>query len=56
MNSKLIKALPLLLLFGVVGCQQQGPAERTGERIDDAGQRTGERIEDAGEDIQRRMD
>ncbi len=38
------------------GCQEQGPAEQAGERIDDAAERTGEAIEDAGEGIREGAD
>ncbi|GJL57774.1 MAG: hypothetical protein NPIRA03_06310 [Nitrospirales bacterium] len=39
-------------LFFVVGCEQEGPAERAGERVDESMENTGERIEQAGENIQ----
>jgi hypothetical protein len=31
----------------MIGCQEQGPAERTGERIDDAVDDAGDAIDDA---------
>lgn len=39
-------------LFGVVGCEQEGPAERAGEKVDESMEETGEKIEQAGENIQ----
>ncbi|MDL5045280.1 hypothetical protein QQ054_04400 [Oscillatoria amoena NRMC-F 0135] len=38
--------------MAVVGCDDDGPAERTGERLDNAAERAGEKVEDAGERIQ----
>lgn len=35
----------------LAGCEKEGPAERTGEAIDDAARKTGEQIEEAGEKI-----
>jgi hypothetical protein len=40
----LCAALTIVL---TTGCSEQGPAERTGERIDDAVEEAGERIEEA---------
>ncbi len=39
-------------LFFVVGCEQEGPAERAGERVDESMEKAGEKIEQAGENIQ----
>jgi len=40
----------------MVGCEEQGPAERTGERIDesfeDAERSVGESLEEAGDEIE----
>lgn len=33
------------------GCEEQGPAERAGEQIDEAAEEAGEALEDAGEEL-----
>ncbi|HMO27300.1 MAG TPA: hypothetical protein PKB10_13635 [Tepidisphaeraceae bacterium] len=38
--------------MAVVGCDDDGPAERTGERVDNAMERAGEKVEEAGEKVQ----
>ena len=43
-----------LLAFGItanVGCQEKGPAEKAGEKVDNAVEKTGEGIKDAGESV-----
>lgn len=40
-----------LVVIGLVGCKQDGPAERAGKTIDEAVEKTGEQIEKAGEKI-----
>jgi hypothetical protein len=44
------------LAFAGAGCQEEGPAERAGEAVDealeDAGEATDEALEDAGEAIE----
>lgn len=46
----------MVLMFAgflaVLGCEQEGPAERAGENVDEAMERTGESIDQAGENIQ----
>lgn len=47
-----LKKIPLLLVllafvFGVAACQQDGPAENAGEKIDNATEELGDNIEDA---------
>ena len=34
------------------GCEQQGPAEEAGEKIDEAVEETGDAIEEAGDAVQ----
>jgi predicted small secreted protein len=42
----------LMTLFaaGLAGCEQEGPAERAGEQIDEAMQEAGEKMDDAVEE------
>lgn len=43
----------IILLAGLSACQKpEGPAERLGKDIDEAGQKTGQEVEKAGEKIQ----
>lgn len=49
-----MKTLCAALLVGMYvvtfgGCEREGPAERAGEKIDEAGKRAGEALEEAGE-------
>lgn len=41
-----------LLLFAFTACEQEGPAERAGENIDEAVEDAGEALEDAGDAIE----
>ncbi|HNP35444.1 MAG TPA: hypothetical protein PKK10_06295 [Woeseiaceae bacterium] len=45
--------VPLLLLVSLlaVGCQDKGPAEKAGEKIDDVATDVGNAVEDACEDV-----
>jgi hypothetical protein len=40
-----------IVVIGLVGCKQEGPAERAGKTIDEAVEKTGEQIEKAAEKI-----
>jgi hypothetical protein len=40
-----------ILCLGV-GCEQEGPAERAGEKTDEAMEKAGENIQEAGDKIQ----
>ncbi|HYN78953.1 MAG TPA: hypothetical protein VES73_14320 [Lamprocystis sp. (in: g-proteobacteria)] len=42
-------AASITMMFGVVACDNQGPAERAGAKIDNAAERAGDRIDRAGE-------
>jgi len=42
----------LLMMFSLLACGRDGPAERLGEGIDDAVENTGDAIEDAVDDVQ----
>ena len=42
-----LTALTLTLAFALAGCESEGPAERAGERIDEAVSQAGEKIEEA---------
>jgi hypothetical protein len=39
------------LIGGIVGCEQQGPAEEAGEEIDENVEEAGESMEEAGEQL-----
>lgn len=41
--------IPVLLTLGVTACDQKGPAERAGERVDRAADRASDSVERAGD-------
>ena len=45
-NKLSIATLAILLAFGLTACEK-GPAEKAGEKIDNAAERVGDKIEDA---------
>lgn len=47
MNKLSIATLALLLATGLSACEKEGPAEKAGERIDNATESAGDRIENA---------
>ncbi|MES2995347.1 MAG: hypothetical protein V4733_00890 [Verrucomicrobiota bacterium] len=57
MKHSILKGLCLGLLFALpigsgVSCREKGPAERTGEKVDDVlDQRPGEKVRDKVEDV-----
>ncbi|MEO8326399.1 MAG: hypothetical protein ABI618_11145 [Nitrospirota bacterium] len=51
------KTLMLMLcllgsLFYMMGCEQEGPAEKAGKSVDETTEKAGEQLEQAGENIQ----
>ncbi|MEY6433952.1 BON domain-containing protein [Thioalkalicoccus limnaeus] len=60
MNSStrvsLIASLTLALAFATAGCQQEGPAERTGQKIDQAAEETGAKMEGAKDTLGEKAD
>lgn len=49
--TKLIWAMLIALSLSLVACDQEGPAERMGENIDEAAEEIGDEIEDACEEV-----
>lgn len=39
-------------LFFMMGCDQEGPAEKAGKSVDETTEKAGEQLEQAGENIQ----
>lgn len=52
MNKTLIAACLLASGLFVAACEEQGPMERTGEKIDETAENMGDAMEDAGEDME----
>lgn len=50
--------LPVVLVFSLfaAGCDREGPAERTGERLDRGADRAGDSLERAGDRTRDRID
>lgn len=44
------------LIGGVVGCEQQGPAEEAGEEVDESVEEAGESMEEAGEQLEEKAE
>lgn len=38
------------------GCEEKGPAEKAGEKVDDALEKAGDKIEDAGDKVEDALD
>lgn len=48
--SKLIAfILSSVLLFGLAGCEEKGPAEKAGEKIDESIEAVGDAVEEAAD-------
>lgn len=50
---KLIVLLAVLAAAGLAGCEQEGPAEKAGAKVDEALEKAGEKIEEAGKAIEK---
>lgn len=48
-------ALALLFSVGVIACHK-GPAEKAGEKIDNATEKMGDKLEEAGDKIKEKTD
>lgn len=47
-NKKLLSALwVVFMVIGLAACDKKGPAEKAGEKMDNAAERAGDKIEDA---------
>ena len=46
----------LLTVPALLGCEEKGPAERAGEKIDKAVKDAGDAMEEAGEKVKEKMD
>ncbi|HYN54113.1 MAG TPA: hypothetical protein VES38_05360 [Methylotenera sp.] len=42
-----LPVLVTLIIIGLAACEKQGPAERAGEKMDNAAEKMGDKIEDA---------
>jgi predicted small secreted protein len=56
MRNSLTWASLILAAFLASGCDNDGPAERAGERIDSAADEVGDAVEDACEEIKEGVD
>lgn len=46
----------LSIVFGLMGCQQEGPAEKAGQKLDRSIENAGQRIEQTVEKAERKLD
>ena len=51
-----IAGIALFLSLFLVACEQEGPAERAGEKLDEAADDIGDGIEDAGDEVEDCLD
>ena len=57
MLKKLLSAVCVsLMVMGLVACDKQGPAERAGEKMDNAAERAGDKIENATDKAGEKME
>lgn len=52
MNKHLTVVAVILMALGLGACEREGPAERAGERVDEATQNAADAVEDAGDKIE----
>jgi hypothetical protein len=52
LNRIVATAAIAVVMTGLAGCEREGPAERTGKKVDQSIERAGEKVERAGEKIQ----
>ena len=51
-NSGIVAAIVLsFAVAGLAACEKKGPAEKAGEKIDNAAKKVGEKMEEAGDKI-----
>jgi hypothetical protein len=56
MMRKVFLSLMLLVSLGLIACENEGPAERAGERIDEAVEEAGDQLEEAAEKAEEATD
>lgn len=57
MKNEMMRKLGLVLLIGIlsaglVGCEDEGPAEEAGENIDESMENAGEEVEEMGNEME----
>ena len=52
----LLLAVVFFLMTGLLGCQNDGPAEQAGEKVDQAVESTEEAVEEAGDEVEDTME
>lgn len=56
MKRTLLLLLTLIFTLGMAGCDNEGPAEKAGKKIDQTVEKAGEKIEQAGDTIREKTD
>jgi hypothetical protein len=57
MLKKLCAATLIVLLgFALIACEQEGPAEEAGEKVDEAVEEASEKVEEAGEAVEEKAE
>jgi hypothetical protein len=52
----IIIAISIVLASAFIACEQEGPAEEAGEKIDEAAEETAEAVEEAGETVEEKAE
>jgi ElaB/YqjD/DUF883 family membrane-anchored ribosome-binding protein len=56
-RSKILSVLLIVLLIAAfVSCEQEGPAEKAGKKIDETMEKAGDKMEEAGEAVQEKTE
>ena len=51
LSGRFFRIVFLSTVFALAGCEQEGPAEKTGQKIDEAAEAAGDRMEDTKESL-----
>jgi hypothetical protein len=51
-----VVAVVIIFVLAFVACEQEGPAEKAGERIDEAVEEAGNEIEEAGDAVEEKAE
>jgi hypothetical protein len=55
-KKTVIIAILIIFVSAFVACEQEGPAEEAGEKIDEAAEETAEAVEEAGETLEEKAE
>lgn len=53
LKSVAVLFISMMLVFGMVACRKEGPAERAGKQLDKAAKKAGEGLQDLGKKLKK---